>query len=87
MTEAEKSVKCGGLQFAIPPKTLDYANYMVSFEVLFRNIKTSILNTLENEPIKLKLLDTAFSLFDAIKKNKTKSNLSETELGALNYLI
>lgn len=60
---------------------------MVSFEVLFRNIETTILNTLENEPIKLKLLDTAFSLFDAIKKNKTKSNLSETELGALNYLI
>ena len=60
LTEAEKSVLCRGLQFALPPKTLECADYMVSFELLYRDIKTTNLNTLQNETIKSKLLGTAF---------------------------
>ena len=60
LTEAEKTVLCRGLQFAVPPKTLEYADYMVSFELLYRDIKTTNLNTLQNETIKSKLLDTTF---------------------------
>ena len=63
---------------APPPKTLKYADYMVSCELLYRDIKTTNLNTLQNETMKSKLLDTAFSLFDTFKKkNKPKNNLSE----------
>ena len=87
LTEAEKSVLCRGLQFALPPQTLEYADDMVSFELLYRDIKTTHLNTLQNETIKCKLLDTAFSLFDTFKKNKPKNNLSEIELQALNSLL
>ena len=76
-----------GLQFAFPPKTLQYEDYLVSFELLCGDIKTTYLNTLQNEIIKSKLLDTAFSWFDTFKKNKPKNNLSETELQALNYRI
>ena len=72
LTEAEKSVLCRGLQFAIPPKTLEYADYMVSFELLYRDIKTTNLNTFQNETMKSKLLDTAFSLFDTFKKKPKK---------------
>ena len=68
-----------GLQFALAVKTLEYVNYMVSFELLFRDTKTANLNTLQNETIKFKLLHTAFS-FDTFKGNNHKSNLSETEL-------
>ena len=39
LTEVEKSVLCKGLQFALPPRNLEYADYMVSFELLFRHIK------------------------------------------------
>ena len=85
LTEAEKSVLCRGLQFALPPQTLEYADYMVSFELLYRDIKTTNLNTLQNETIKSKLLGTAFSSFDTFKKNKPKNNLSE--LQALNSLL
>ena len=60
---------------------------MVSFELLYRDIKTSNLNTLPNETIKSKLLDTAFYSFDTFKKNKPKNNLSEIELQALNSLL
>ena len=51
-------------------------DYMVSFELLYEDIKTANLNTLQNETINSKLLDTAFSLFGTFKKNKPKSNLS-----------
>ena len=69
LTEAEKSVSCRGLQFTIQLKTLEYADYMVSFGLLYQDIKTTNLNTLQNETIKSKLLDTAFSSFDTFKKN------------------
>ena len=60
---------------------------MVSFELIYRDIKTTDLNALQNETIKSKLLGTAFSLFDMFKKNKPKSNLSEIEQHALNSLL
>ena len=37
--------------------------------------------------MKSKLLDSAFSLFDTIKKNKLKNNSSETEWQASNSLL
>ena len=87
LTEAEKSVLCRGLLFALPPKTLENADYMVSFELLYQDIKTANLNTLQNETIKPKMLDTAVSLFDTFKKNKPQNNLSKIELQALNSLL
>ena len=33
LTGAEKSVLCRDLQFVLPPKYLEYADYMVSFEL------------------------------------------------------
>ena len=60
---------------------------MVSFELLYRDIKTTNLNTLHNKTRKSGLLHTAFSSFDTFKKNKPKSNLSETELKALNAML
>ena len=72
LPEAEKSVLCRGFQFALPPKTLKYADYMVSFELIYRDIKTTNLNTLQKVTIKSKLLDTAFSSFDTFKKANPK---------------
>ena len=54
LTEAKISVLCRGLQLALPPKTLEYADYTVSFELLYQDIKTTNLNTLQNNPGPLK---------------------------------
>ena len=59
LTEAEKSVLCKGLQIL-----LWNMHQMIFFELLFRDIKTANVKTLQSETIKFKLLDTAFSLFD-----------------------
>ena len=60
---------------------------MVSFELLYRDIKTTNLNTLQSETIRSKLLDTTSSSFDTFKKNKPNNNLSKIESQALNSLL
>ena len=54
LTEVE-SVLSKGLQFALPPKMLEYAVYMLPFELLFRDIKTNDLTASQSSSIKLKL--------------------------------
>ena len=46
LTEVEKSVLCKGLQFALPPRNLEYVDYMVSFELLFRDITATNLSNI-----------------------------------------
>ena len=86
LTEVEKSVLCKGLQFALPPRNLEYADCMVSFELLFRDITTTNLSNIQSETIKSKLRDTAFSSLTSFDKNKPKNNLTKAELHALNSL-
>ena len=38
LTEHEKSLLSRGLNFAIPPKNLNYADYLLPFELLFKEI-------------------------------------------------
>ena len=45
LTEVEKSVLFKGLQFVLPTKRLEYADYMLPFELLFHDIKTNDLTT------------------------------------------
>ena len=61
LTELEKSVLSKGLQFALPPKRLEYADYMLPFELMFCDFKTNDLTTSQNSSIKSKVLDTAFT--------------------------
>ena len=65
LTESEKSVLCKGLEFAIPPSKLEYADFMLPFELLFRDIKNSDLSIPQTKAVKSKILDTAFSSFDS----------------------
>ena len=60
----EKSVLSKGLQFALLPKMLEYADYMLPFDLLFRDIKTNDLNTSQTGSIKSKLLDSAFTSYN-----------------------
>ena len=59
---------------------------MVSFQLLFRDITTTNISNIQNEIIKSKLRDTAFSSLTSFDKNKPKINLTKTELHALNSL-
>ena len=39
LTDTEKSLLAKGLNFALPPKRIKYADYMTPFELLFRKVK------------------------------------------------
>ena len=85
LTESEKSILCEGLKINIPPNTLEYANFMLLFELLFRHIKSNNISIPQTKTVKLKILDAAFSSFDSCT-NKIKSDLSKEELKALHDL-
>ena len=38
LSDAEKSLLVKGLKFSIPPKKLNYADYLVNFELFYRSI-------------------------------------------------
>lgn len=86
LTELEKSVLSKGLQLALPPKKLEYADYMLLFESLLRDIDTNDLTTPQSSSRKSKLLDTAFTSSNFFERKRPVSNLSEAELNALENL-
>ena len=38
LSDIEKSILCKGLNFALPPRKLKFENYLLPFQLLFRNI-------------------------------------------------
>ena len=87
LTETEKSLLSKGLKFALSPNKLEYSDYMLPFELLFRDIKTNDISNQKSNSIKSKIQDTAFSSFDSFKTFKPKSNLTDPEIKALNKLM
>ena len=67
LTEVEKSKD---LQFALPPKRLEYAGYMLLFELLSPDIKTNNLTTSQSSSTKSKLLDTTFTSYSFFERKE-----------------
>ena len=69
-----------------PPKNLNYAGYLLPFELLFRNIDFCEIPNYDKEFMRSRFRNFAFtSLRDSSKTNE--NNLSEEEHLALNDLI
>ena len=86
LTENEKSLLSRGLNFAIPPKNIDYANYLLPFELLVRDIDFCEIPSFDKEFIRSRLRDCAITSFrDSGKINE--NNLSKKEHLALKSLI
>ena len=41
LTDPDKSLLIKGLNFAIPPKKIEYSKFLLPFELLFRDIKSN----------------------------------------------
>ena len=52
------TVLCKGLSFAIPPKTIECSEFLLPFEMLFRNINSLEVGYLNKECVKSRLRDT-----------------------------
>ena len=75
-----------GLQFAIPPTEIEYTDFMLPFELLYRDIKLEEVPSENLNISKNKLLDTATSSSAKIKSCRIKSNLSSDESRAARNL-
>ena len=86
LSEHEKSLLSKGLNFAIPPKNLNYADYMLPFELLFRDIDLLDIPRTDRDFIQGRLRDCAFTSYRDVGNNIDK-NLSKEEQFALSTLI
>ena len=87
LSEDEERLLSKGLQFAINPKEIEYSDFMMPFELLYRDLKSFDGKNDKLKNVKHKLLDTASSSYNNMKQNKIESNLSKNESIALNKLI
>ena len=86
LSEHEKSLLSKGLNFAISPKNLNYADYMLPFELLFRDIDLLDIPRTDRDFIQGGIRDCVFTSYrDA--GNNTDKNLSKDEQFALITLI
>ena len=64
LSDAEKSLLVKGLRFSLPPKKLNYADYLVNFELFYRSIRNlDVLSNGDLDFVKTKIKDAALSSF------------------------
>ena len=75
-----------GLNFAIPPKNINYADFMLTLELLNRNVDSLEVSNLDKEFTKSMLRDSPFSSCKDTGKALEK-NLLKEEYDALKILL
>ena len=63
LNTTEKSLLSKGLNFAIPPKNINYADFILPFELLYRDVDYLQVSNLDKDFIKNRLRDSAFSSY------------------------
>ena len=86
LNTTEKSLLSKGLNFVIPPKNINYADYMIPFKLLYRDVDSLEVSNLDREFIKVRLRDSAFSSYKDTSKSFEK-NLPKAEFDALKMLL
>ena len=88
LSDVEKSLLRKGLNFTIRPNKLNYADYCINFELLFRDVLTLKMDDKANEDLlKTKLKELALSSFYHFNNHAQEDNsLSSSEFSALESL-
>ena len=86
LTENEKDLLSKGLNFTIRHKTLKYADYLLPFELLYRDKHNLDITNEKKEVLKTRMEDCAFSSFNSYSENGAPLNLSREELAVLKSL-
>ena len=79
MSDSEKRLLCKGLRFALPPKKIDYADFLAQFELLYRDTLEFNLPSEKCDFLKNKLKDVCFSTLNSYNFDKVNTNLTESE--------
>ena len=87
LNDVEKSVLGKGLNFSVKPKSIEYSEFLLPFELLFRDLKQENLCSEDFSLIKARLLDTALSSYESFSRDQILSeNLTDSEFKALWHL-
>ena len=70
MTDDEKKVLCKGLDFSVKPGLIEYSEFLLLFELLFRDIKREDLCNEGMSLIKARLLDTALTSYQNFSSDR-----------------
>ena len=82
----EKSLLSKGLNSAIPPKNINYADCMLTFELLYRDVDFLQVSNLDKQFVKSRVRDPAFSSYKDTGKT-FESNLPKVEFDSLKILL
>ena len=74
------------MNFCIPPEKLEYAAYLLPFELLMRDLKSENLSQEDFKRAKARLQDTALLSYNNCNSNPKPKNLSKNEVAALKTL-
>ena len=85
LSDVEKTILAKGLNFALPPKKLNYADYLTPYELLFRDIKELSVDDSILERVKVDMKKICLSSFENFKF-KVELNITPDELKALKNL-
>ena len=78
---------CKGLNFSVKPKSIEYSEFLLTLELLFRDVKQEDLCSEDLTLIKARLLDTALSSNESFSSDQNPSeNLAASEFKALRHL-
>ena len=82
----KKRLLCKGLNVAISPKTLECADYLLPFELLYREIHNLDITNEKKEVLKTRIKDFAYSSFNSYNEKGALLNLTPEEFVALKSL-
>ena len=86
LSKSEKDLLCKGLNLAIPPDKLEYSDYLLPFEHLYRDIKGLDLPNEKTNFLEAKIKDCALSSFTLYNEKDAVSSLNKCEIVALKTL-
>ena len=87
LTDEEKKVLCKGLNVSVKPGLIEYSQFLVPFELLFRNIKQEDLCNEDISLIKVRLLDTTSTSYQRFSSDQDPPQiLTHSKLKALKHL-
>ena len=73
LSDVEKSVLCKGLNFSVKPKSIEYSEFLLPFELLFRDVKQENLCSEDFSLMKARLLDTALPPYESFSSDRSPS--------------
>ena len=83
LSDSDKSLSNKGLNFALPPASLEYSEYLVDYELFFRDTFSLETSHFDRELLKNRLKNLVFLSFKTYNPSRKPNNLTPEEFESL----